>query len=71
MWTLNLTASTDFEGDLERKLEELAVAATLIYGIGGMTPSSKPFQADFFLSVPAFIFLIQPLKRYGHVECTL
>lgn len=59
MWTLNITESSDAEA-LDHKIEELAFAVAILYGIGGWKNGKvQPFQADFNLMhlVTSSVFL--------------
>jgi hypothetical protein len=50
MWTLNTPESPDASAYLERKIEELAFAVVLLYGVGGWkNGKTQPFQPDFNL----------------------
>lgn len=49
MWSLNIAGNSNIEQELERKIEELALAATIMYGAAGWKGKNKHLQADFNL----------------------
>ena len=51
MWSLDVVGSPDPDQEVIRKIEELAWATSLIYGVSGWH-KGPPFQADFVLYVP-------------------
>lgn len=50
MWSLDVVGSPNPEQEVHRKIEELAWAATVIYGVTGWREGSS-FRADFTLYV--------------------
>ncbi|KAF8126387.1 hypothetical protein EV363DRAFT_1453115 [Boletus edulis] len=77
-WTIDLNQP----GEIERKMEEVVWLSSLVYGVGGLTPSG--FQADFFLMhlvtsslfLPSLIAYLSPrtqvilLRGYLHTILT-
>ncbi|KAF8126386.1 hypothetical protein EV363DRAFT_1348460 [Boletus edulis] len=77
-WTIDLNQL----GEIERKMEEVVWLSSLVYGVGGLTPSG--FQADFFLMhqvtsslfLPSLIAYLSPraqvllLRGYLHAVLT-
>lgn len=50
MWSLDVVGSPNPDQEVERKIEELAWATTVIYGISGFN-EGPPFKDDFALYV--------------------
>ena len=50
MWSLDVVGSPNPDQEVNRKVEELAWAASLIYGVSGWQ-KGPPFKADFVLYV--------------------
>lgn len=50
MWSLDVVESPNSEQEIHRKIEELAWATGVIYGVSGWRAGS-PFKADFVLYV--------------------
>lgn len=50
MWSLDVVGSSNPDQEVERKIEELAWANTVIYGISGWN-EGPPFKDDFALYV--------------------
>lgn len=50
MWSLDVVGSSNTDQEVHRKIEELAWATVVIYGVSGWHEDS-PFKADFILYV--------------------
>jgi hypothetical protein len=50
MWSLDVVGSPNPEQEIHRKIEELAWATAVLYGVSGWQEYS-PFRADFVLYV--------------------
>ena len=50
MWSLDVIGSSNPDQEVHRKIEELAWATAVIYGVSGWRDGS-PFRADFVLCV--------------------
>ena len=48
MWSLDVVGSSNPDEEIHRKIEELAWAAAMIYGVSGWRDGSH-FRANFFL----------------------
>lgn len=69
MWSLDVVGSQDPNQEVYRKIEELAWAVAVIYGVSGWCDGS-PFRADFLLYVPRLDENYIEAAKSLSTECT-